>query len=85
MTSASLVLWEIHLSYSLSLCPKNLRGWGGHFQSHFLSSWEQAARWAFKPRLWGWSRLQAVQCLACSAVPSPIRGLDASWGLTSSR
>lgn len=50
VTSASLVLWEIRLSSSLGLCPKNLRGWSGHFQSHFLSTWEQAARWAMEPR-----------------------------------
>lgn len=43
MALAPLALWETCLSHSLGLYPENVRGWSGHFQSHFLSTWEQAA------------------------------------------
>lgn len=88
VTSASLVLWEIRLSSSLGLCPKNLRGWSGHFQSHFLSTWEQAARWAMEPRPRGCFpppqvRLSSVR----HAAPSPpvASGLAASSPHSSSQ
>lgn len=88
MTSASSVLWEIRLSNSLGLCPKNLRGWSGHFQSHFLSTWEQAARWATEPRPRGrFSPPHVRLCSARPAAPSPpmASGLAASLPRSSSQ
>lgn len=49
MASAFLVLWEMCFPSSLGLYPKNVRGWSGHFQPHFLSTWEQAACSASEP------------------------------------
>lgn len=73
-----LALWEMCLSSPLGLYPEKVRGWSGHFQSHFLSTWEQAAPgpWSPVPGALPHPCL-AGRCLGHSATSSHDQGLAA--------